>query len=171
MLKILKQLFFGGESEQQTTEPKQPYKPIDYAAEVTLRAEHRLKSIEGLAPAQVVEYFHEIITTEFPQYSVKENVAVTELAGDANDSFQLYKTRPYQAYKAEWGQPYTFVLYQDGKARGVVMLGAERSHSQKVKFLIARMYAKKLSLPYINFYTHMPNEVAYVVWRINKFLR
>lgn len=170
MFKILKQLFFGDDSKQQSAEPKQ-YKPIDYAAEVTLRAEHRVKSIEGLTPAQIVEYFREIIATEFPQYSAKENVAVTELVGDANDSFQLYKTRPYQAYKAEWGQPYTFVLYQNGEAKGVVMLGAERSHSQKVKFLIARMYAKKLNLPYINFYTHMPNEVAYVVWRINKFLQ
>ena len=54
-------------------------------------------------------YFREILATEFAAYNVRENVAVTEVAGFANDEFQLYKTRPRQAYKAEWGQPYTFV--------------------------------------------------------------
>ena len=32
------------------------------------------------------------------------------------------------------------------------------------------MYAKKLGLPYINFYTQMPNEEEYVVGRIGKFM-
>ena len=32
------------------------------------------------------------------------------------------------------------------------------------------MYAKKLGLPYINFYTQMPNERSYVVSRIGKYL-
>ena len=35
-------------------------------------------------------YFAEIIATEFPGYGVAENVPVTDLAGFANDSFQLY---------------------------------------------------------------------------------
>ena len=32
------------------------------------------------------------------------------------------------------------------------------------------MFAKKMGLPYINFYTQMPNERAYVVKRIREFL-
>ena len=115
-------------------------------------------------------YFAEIIATEFPGYGVAENVPVTDLAGFASDSFQLYKTRPYQAYKAEWGQPYTFVLYADGGPKGVVMLGDGHSHCSNVKYLIARAYAKKLGLPYINFYTQMPNEREYVISRIHRFL-
>lgn len=115
-------------------------------------------------------YFAEIIATEFPQYGVAENVPVTDLAGFANDSFQLYETRPYQAYKAEWGAPYTFVLYADGGAKGIVMLGDGHSHCSNVKYLISRAYAKKLGLPYINFYTQMPNERDYVISRIRKFL-
>ena len=118
----------------------------------------------------MLDYFRDILFTEFPQYTVRENVAVTELAGDANDSFQLYKTRPYQAYKAEWGQPYSFVLYMNGDVKGVVMLGDKESGSN-IKYLIARVYAKKLNIPYINFYTSMPNEILYVVDRINKFLK
>ena len=117
-----------------------------------------------------VVYFREILATEFAQYSVRENVPVTDVAGFANDEFQLYQTRPCQAYKAEWGKPYTFLLEQDGRPKGVVMLGKGHSHDSNVKYLIARMYAKKSYIPYINFYTQMPNERDYVIGRIRKFL-
>ena len=115
-------------------------------------------------------YFREILMAEFAQYNVRENVPVTDLVGFANDEFKLYEDRPTQAYKAEWGRPYTFVLEQMGTVKGVVMLGNGHSHSSNVKYLISRMYAKKLGVPYINFYTQMPNERAYVVERIKKFL-
>ncbi len=115
-------------------------------------------------------YFREILKSEFAQYNVKEDVLVTDLVGFANDEFKLYNDRPTQAYKAEWGKPYTFVLEQMGMVKGVVMLGNGHSHSSNVKYLISRMYAKKLGVPYINFYTQMPNERAYVVERIRKFL-
>ncbi len=121
-------------------------------------------------PDQMSDYFRDILSTEFPQYTIRENVAVTELVGDANDSFQLYKSRPYQAYKAEWGHPYTFVLYQNSEVKGVVMLG-DKDSVYNVKYLIARVYTKKLNIPYINFYTSMPNEIGYVVDRITKFLK
>ena len=115
-------------------------------------------------------YFRDILRTEFALYNVKENVPVTDLVGFANDEFKLYEDRPTQAYKAEWGKPYTFVLEQMGVIKGVVMLGNGNSHSSNVKYLISRMYAKKLGVPYINFYTQMPNEREYVIGRIRKFL-
>ena len=121
-------------------------------------------------PAEWEAYFKQILTTEFPQYTIKEHVAVTDVAGFANDEFQLYTTRPRQAYKAEWGQPYTFLLEQASSIKGVVMLGNGHSHDSNVKYLIARMYAKKMGIPYINFYTQMPNERDYVIGRIRKFL-
>ena len=120
--------------------------------------------------AEWVAYFRDILTSEFGQYSIRENVAVQEIAGNAEDEFQLYKSRPRQVYKAEWGKPYTFVLYQEGMAKGVVMLGNGHSHDSNVKYLIARVYAKKMNIPYINFYTQMPNERDYVIGRIRKFL-
>ena len=114
--------------------------------------------------------FKEILLSEFPSYTIREKVPVPDLVGFATDEFKLYKTRPTQAYKAEWGQPYTFVLENAGKAIGVVMLGNGHSHDANVKYLIARMYAKKLGIPYINFYTQMANERSYVVGRIRKLL-
>ena len=120
--------------------------------------------------AEWKSYFKEILLNEFPSYSVHENVPVTDLVGFAADECQLYTTRPSQVYKAEWGQPYTFVLENDGKAKGVVMLGSGHSHDDNVKYLFARMYTEKLVIPYINFYTQMPNERGYVIGRIRKFL-
>ena len=115
-------------------------------------------------------YFRGILQSEFPQYLVREDVPVTDIAGAVADEFQLYTTRPTQVYRAEWGKPYTFVLYQADAPKGVVMLGSGHSHDANVKYLIARMYAKKSGLPYINFYTQMPNERGYVISRIHKFL-
>ena len=120
---------------------------------------------------QINQYFRTVIAEDFSEYQVRENVPVTELVGNAEDSFQLYQTRPYQVYKAEWGQPYTFVLYRNGSPVGVVMIGDKRSHHDRVKFLISRMYAKKAGLPYINFYTNMPNAREYVKERIHDFLK
>ena len=115
-------------------------------------------------------YFREILASEFPSYDIRENVLVTDMVGFAAEEYQLYTTRPRQIYKAEWGQPYTFVLEIGGNAKGVVMLGNGHSHDSNVKYLISRMYAKKLDIPYINFYTQMPNERGYVIERIRKFL-
>ena len=120
--------------------------------------------------AESLAYFETILSTSFPQYSVQKNGPVTTLAGNVIDSFQLYKTRPTQSYKAEWGKPYTFVLSEGGVPKGIVMLGSGHSHCANVKYLISRMYAKKLGLPYINFYNQMPNERSYVVSRIRKFM-
>lgn len=115
-------------------------------------------------------YFKEILQSEFPSYTIRENVKVTDLVGNVSDEFKLYETRPNQVYKAEWGQPYTFVLESVGTPKAVVMLGNGHSHDSNVKYLIARKYAKKLGTPYINFYTQMPNERSYVIERIRKFL-
>ena len=115
-------------------------------------------------------YFKEILQSEFSSYTIHENVKVTDLAGYATDEFKLYESRPTQAYKAEWGQPYTYVLESGGSPKAVVMLGNGHTHDSNVKYLISRMYAKKLGMPYINFYTQMPNERNYVIQRIRKFI-
>ena len=124
-----------------------------------------------LSAPQIRQYFGDIISKDFSEYQVRENVAVTDIVGNLEDSMQLYESRPYQAYKAEWGEPYTFVMYRNGVPKGIVMVGDKRSHNERVKFLISRMYAKKAGLPYINFYTNMPNAREYVRARIHDFLK
>lgn len=163
LLKSIVNMFLKEVQSKDITEREQPSAARPAA---TLRREEPQQQTITNYPA----YFAEILASEFPQYTVKRDVPVTEIAGFANDEFKLYETRPLQAYKAEWGTPYTFVLYQADKPAGVVMLGSGNSHCKKVKYLIARMYAKKMGLPYINFYTQYPNERAYVVSRIRKFM-
>ena len=153
------------DNQQKSAQPARQAQPAPRPAEPE-RAPEREKTA-----AEWVDYFREILKSEFPSYDIRENVAVTDLVGFVSDEFQLYTTRPYQVYKAEWGQPFTFVLEQNGKAVGVVMLGSGHSHDANVKYLISRVYAEKLNLPYINFYTQMPNERNYVIGRIRKFLK
>lgn len=145
------------------TEESKPTAPKPAAAPVADNPIER-------TPAEAEVYFDGLLKTRFPQYSVRKHIPVQELAGDATDNFKLYKTRPTQTYKAEWGKPYTFVLYGDGGVKGIVMLGDGHSHDSNVKYLIARMFAKKMGIPYVHFYTQMPNEEEYVVGRIRKFL-
>lgn len=111
-----------------------------------------------------------ILTKHFSQFTLREDVPVTDLTGDVNDVFRLYKTRSNQVYKAEWGRPYDFVMLEGGKAKAVVMLGRPHSHQNKVKYLISKLFAKKLGVPYISFYIQCPNNEAYVVKRIKEFM-
>ena len=141
------------------TAPVQKQQPAYAQAPVVHRSE-----------AEWIAFFREIIQAEYPTLGIRENVPVTDVAGYANDTFKLYSTRPYQAYKAEWGQPYTFALYDGAVLKGVVMLGSGHSHDTNVKFLIARKYAQKAGAPYINFYTQMPNQRGYVIFRLKRFL-
>ena len=163
LLKILLKLFGAGQDD------------LDYynerrQARQAPPSQYRFPRTVERTPAEWESYFRDILLRNFSSYTIRENVPVTDLVGFANDEAQLYTTRPTQAYKAEWGQPYSFVLEADGKAKAVVMLGSGHSHDSNVKYLIARMYAEKLDLPYINFYTQMPNERNYVIERIRKFL-
>lgn len=144
-------------------------KPWQQAPQPQPQQEPRYEEPVERSDAEWVAYFREILQTEFSQYTFKENVPVTELAGYVSDEFQLYSTRPRQVYQAEWGKPYSFVIYQAGVPRGIVMLGKGHSHDQNVKYLIARKYAQKMNLPYINFYTQMANERNYVIERIHNF--
>lgn len=121
-------------------------------------------------PKDWESYFRDILQKNFPQFTVKENVPVTELTGDINDVFRLYKERPNQVYKAEWGKPYNFVLYSEGKAKAVIMLATTNEHSVKVTYLISKMFAKKLNVPYLGFYTKFNNKEEYVVNRIKNIL-
>ncbi|MBO4671725.1 MAG: hypothetical protein J5640_07800 [Bacteroidales bacterium] len=121
-------------------------------------------------PEQWHAYFGNILRVRFPQYTVKEYVPVPELTGDIDDIFRLYRERPDQVYRAEWGRPYDFVLYSGGIARTAVMLGHDHCHNSNVKYLISKMFAKKLKVPYIGFYTKFPNREDYVVGRISEQL-
>ena len=115
-------------------------------------------------------YFREILAQEFGLCVIRENVPVQDLVGYVADEFQFYATRPRQVYKAEWGKPYNFVLYEGDRIKGVVVLGKRQVEYKHVSFLISKMYAKKMGVPFVSFYMDAPNERDYVIQRFHKFL-
>ena len=150
--------------------PQQAEKSEPYYAATELKGEHTVTSTEHLTGDQIVDYFRNILSTEYPELTIKESVPVTNMVGDVTDTFTLYESRPHRAYKAEWGTPYTFVAYAGEELKFIIMIGGPKSHISKVKYLISRMYAKKMGVPYLGFYTDLENDIRYVVHRINKVL-
>lgn len=146
------------------------HRVVDKPASVPEPAPVPIPELGPVPEPNTPAFFEYVIRVECPQYTIRKDIPVTGLVGNAEDRFRLYETRPEQVYKAEWGQPYDFVLYQNGKPAAVVMLGDRHTHNVNVKYLIARMYAKKLGLPYINFYTQFPNTADYVARRLHHFL-
>jgi hypothetical protein len=128
------------------------------------------QSVPQLSEAEWHAHFKDILGNHFARYAVKENVPVTELTGNVQDVLDLYDGRPNQVYKAEWGRPYDFVLYAEDKPKAVIMLGTGHCHSKQVVYLISRMFAKKIHVPYLGFYTQFPNKEDYVVRRIREEL-
>lgn len=133
--------------------------------------ESGLLTLTCIDNTKVKEYFRDILHNNFAQYSIKEDVKVTDLTGDIYDVFKLYKERPNQVYKAEWGKPYDFVIFSDNKPKAVVMLGYGNEHSVKVEYLISKKFAQKIHVPYIGFYSKFPNEMSYVVNRIKENIK
>lgn len=89
-------------------------------------------------------YFRAIIANRFPNLMIDEEVPVSQVAEEMYEVCKRNAARTYQAYKAEWGAPYTFVLSSEGIPRCILMLAdwAERPEN-KVKYLISKIFAKK----------------------------
>lgn len=159
---------FGDKSSKPSVVEKEDKTPC--WGDVELKANHSVTTSEGMSHEGCLSYFKGILQSEFPEYTLREAVPVEDVVGELSEVFTLYETRPHQAYKAEWGSPYSFVLYKDGRVAAIVMIAERCRHSKRVKFLISKMYAKKLNVPYIQFYSEFENNVRYVVSRLSKQL-
>ncbi|MCL1823599.1 MAG: hypothetical protein FWG44_05295 [Oscillospiraceae bacterium] len=95
-------------------------------------------------------HFKEILTNEFSGYEIRENVPLSEFGGE--------------------GRPYDFGLFQDERLVSVIVLPG-LNNTRNHPFWNSEKKAKELKIPFIKFYTHMPNEKDYVISRINKFMK
>ena len=139
------------------------------AAESESYSQYDYSYDDGLTEEELKERLLEIFQTEFPQYKVRQDIAVTKIVRETNESFKLYENRPHKVYKAEWGMNYTFALCEEKKLIALVMVSCRSSYN-KVAYLISRMYAKKRGVPYISLYYDMPNEREYLVKHIREKL-
>ncbi|MBQ1201429.1 MAG: hypothetical protein IIX59_05565, partial [Alistipes sp.] len=64
----------------------------------------------------------------------------------------------------------TFVVAREGRGVAGSMLAEKWKQYNNVKYLISKMYMKKLGIPYIPFYTEMKNDIGYVVERLAKHI-
>jgi len=94
-------------------------------------------------------YFQEIITTEFPQYSLRESIPVSEFGGE--------------------GRPYDFGLYQEGNLVALVsVIGKNeyRTHG----FWNSEKKAAEIGMPFIYYFRNMTNPREVVIGRVHRFI-
>ena len=71
----------------QPTQPVAPIEPTSEFPPVNLKAVHLANSTNGMSYEQCLLYFKDVLTTEFPDYTFRENVAVQDLVGPQGASF------------------------------------------------------------------------------------
>ncbi|MDR1726415.1 MAG: hypothetical protein LBT74_00555 [Acidobacteriota bacterium] len=96
-----------------------------------------------------VEYFREILASEFGGYELRENVSPGEIGGV--------------------GRPYDFGLYQGGRLVAVVPLAAH-NRTNNAAWKNARAAAEGAGVPFVNFHLHMPNQRDFVISRVKRLL-
>lgn len=112
------------------------------------------------APAQTARpsadlnaFFTSLLSEEFGSYETEKGLSAFELG--------FGSVTPVK--------PYDFALLQNGACKAVIML-TPHNRDNNAAFKNARASAGRAGVPFINFYTHFPNERSYVVNRIQSFL-
>ncbi|MCL1838465.1 MAG: hypothetical protein FWG47_04010 [Propionibacteriaceae bacterium] len=94
--------------------------------------------------------FKNLLTEQFPDLALREDVPVTELSGE--------------------GKAYDLGLYRGDNLVGLVML-TQKNRDNNRAFKGARQAALNAGIPFINFYLHMQNEIGYVSERIRSQIK
>lgn len=63
---------------------------------------------------------------------------------------------------------YSYGLYYNGTPRMMIMIIDDRNHANLKEVRLAREASANYGVPYLDFYTHLPNEVEYVRNRIRE---
>ena len=93
-----------------------------------------------------------ILAADFAAYEIQRGIDATSLGSPISPC-----------------KPYDYCLWENGRLAAVIML-TEHNRDRNALFLNARRAAEQSGIPFINFYTHMPNERSYVRERIRSFL-
>ncbi len=133
-------------------------------------AKPKVATPKSLAYKQSLLYFREILQTKFSEYSVYENQPLTNIIGEQVDTFQLYKTRPFQQYRSEWGIPVDFLVCKDNIPVLAIVIGEKWSQHARVKFRITKAFLQRVNIAYLPFYSELENDTRYIVDRIAKHL-
>ena len=139
-----------GQAGSQATQPGFSRQPVPAPGQ-----QEAYRSAPAYSPPpvqQVTEkpYFRAILQDCFYNYIIREDVPVAELGGT--------------------GKPYDFALFSGGECCGVVVLVAHNRDNNRA-YLGGKAAAIASGVPFINFYTHMPNERGFVINRIRRLAK
>jgi hypothetical protein len=93
----------------------------------------------------------EVLSSEFPQYTVKENVSPTTLGGTGRF------------------MEYSIVVYDGEEPKLIIMLIGKTTTSHR-EYRFSKEEAEKHNIAFINFIEHYPNTVEYITARLHKYL-
>ncbi len=105
------------------------------------------------ASGNIQSYFNGILSESFPDCELRAGATAASLGLTA----------------AANAKPYDFALLRGGQPVGVVML-TPHNRDNNAAFKSARSAAETARVPFVNFYTHFPNEKNYVVRRLKSFI-
>ena len=88
----------------------------------------------------------EVFAQDYPDYEVRQDL-------DAG----VPKSRKY-----------SYGLYYNGMPRMMIMVIDDRNHANRKDVRLAREASASYGVPYLDFYTHLPNEVEYIRNRIRE---
>lgn len=134
---------FGNKNDNSCEEKDTAYKSGSNSS----REERHVST--NLSPKAMPDYFNVIIRENFANYEINTNVPSSSLFGKSG------------------ARNYSYTLSLSGKVCACVML-TDHNRDNNVAFKNAKAFCAENNVPFINFYTHFPNEKDYVVERIRQ---
>lgn len=93
-----------------------------------------------------------VINTKFPDYELRKNV-------------------PASVMRAPEGTaPYTYVLFLNGTARACINVFDNRNEYSLKRYRLAKEACGEIGTPYINFFSHLPNEMSYIEQTLREWI-
>ena len=81
-------------------------------------------------------------------------------------NFPDYEVRTNLDSGVPRSRKYSYGIYYNGTPRMMIMVIDDRNHAQLKEVRLAREASANYGVPYLDFYTHLPNEVDYIRNRI-----
>lgn len=113
----------------------------------------RPQQINGQNCGDLSAYFYNILAGAFPDYEIKAGIPATAI-GASNPA----------------AKNYDFCLFKAGRVAAAIML-TPHNRDRNSAFLTAKAACYNAGIPFINFYTHYPNEREYVINRVKSFIK
>ncbi len=100
---------------------------------------------------EVDDKLREVLASEFPAYTFRENVSPTEIGGTGKF------------------MNYSFAVYKDGEPKLFMMIIGKTTTSHR-EYRWSKEQAQKAGVTMLNFMRHEPNSVLYIKDRLHKYL-